>query len=183
MKKSIGWIIAILLIVGIGGFIFYKFYLPDLVADALVTKRGLPPYVPKHIKIRVQKYKAPINKGAEDVIHTIHHAHISLEDVFKTIDETEEEQVYAVINELKTTPLKNTNQVFDIAKKHLHTEFDVEVLREPFNKNVDMKLIKKGMDYANAYRNDASISPDMAKAVIKRILLQKEKEFNQAMEH
>lgn len=181
MKKLLTWIVALLLIAGVGGFIFYKFYLPDLVADALITKKDTPGYIPKYIKIRVQKYKAPVNKGAEDVIQHIHERQISLDQVFKTIDETEEEQIYDILSELNHTKLKNPDQVFDIAKKHLHTDFDIEVLREPFNENVDLKLIRKGISYANAYRHDASISPEMAKAVIKRILLRKEKEFNHRM--
>lgn len=162
------------------GLVFYKFYLPGLVADAIVEDNA-PSYMPKFVENRMKKYKAPLNKGANDVIQEIHKSDVTLEQILDAIDRTEDRQVYAALDELGRSKVKNTNQVFDIAKKYINADFDVEVLRKPFNENISMAMIKRAMGYAEGYRKDESFDPEMAKAIAKKLLIQKEKEYRQSM--
>jgi hypothetical protein len=176
MKTFLIILLSLLVIIGLGGFIFYKFYLPDLVAEAIIHDET-PPYVPEHVKAKIEKLKVPINQASEDLIQEIHKSNITLEEVIKAIDETQETQVYSAVDELNDVKAKNTNEVFDIAKKHLHADFDLEVLREPFNKNVNMKMINKAMNYLNSTRNEG-LDPETMKAIAKKVLIEKEKEYN-----
>lgn len=180
MKRFIGWTFILLLLTVVGVSIFYKFYLPGLIADALVQEKE-PAYIPTFVQTKIKKYKAPVNKGAEDVIREIHKSNVSLDQILVAIDKTEAEQVYSMLDELNDTEIKNTNQVFDLASRHFPVDFDIEVLRKPFNKNVTMAMIKKGITQANEKREEEGVDPEMAKSVIKQILRQKEQDFNKAM--
>jgi hypothetical protein len=180
MKKLVFLILILVLIIGGGIFIFYKYYFPDFVANAIV-KEETPPFVPVYMQRKFEKFKAPVNRASEDIINQMHKSHLTLEQIFKAIDETDEEQVHAALGELTLSEVKTTNQAFDVFKRHFRADFDVEVLREPFNRNVNMKMINKAIDRANAYRDEEVMDPEMAKAVIKKILLQKEKEYQEML--
>ena len=64
-----------------------------------------------------------------------------------------------------------------MAKRHFPVEFDVEIFRSVFNERVDMAMIKKGVRYANMYKNKDEFDSETAKSIAKEILLQKEDEF------
>jgi hypothetical protein len=179
MKRFFIWIIALVFLVAIASVVVYKFYLPNLLANAII-KENESAYVPRYLKARIKKYKAPVNRGAEDVITSIHKSDVSLDELFEAIDNAEESQVYALVDEVNAKKPATTNEVFNIAKKHLKVDFDIEVLRDPFNKNVDMKIIKQGVLYANSSRNEQAVNPTILKSIAKKILLQKEKDYNKS---
>jgi hypothetical protein len=180
MKKFVAWLFAFLVLIAVAAVFFYKFYLPEMVAVALVEEQDRP-YIPKFVQARIKKYKEPVNKGAEDVIREIHRSRISLQQILETIDRTEPEQVQAMLDELSTTRIISEDQVFDIGKKYIDADFDVEVLRTPFKENVDTSMIRKGLRQAEYHRNEVPMDPQMAKAIVKQVLIQKEKEYNRAM--
>lgn len=175
----IGFFITILILCIIA-FVFYRNYLPEIMADVMV-KEELPVYIPKFMEKRIEKYRAPVNKSAEDVIIEIHKSKVTLDQILKAIDDSEEAQVYSAIDELTEMKPKNTDEAFDIAKKHFQVDFDIEVLREPFKKNVNIKMIQKGINQANDYRNEQIVDPELLKRMLKKILLQKEKEYNREL--
>ncbi len=180
MKKVLIWVIGLFVVFAAAGFIFYRFYLPGLVAEAIV-KDETPAYVPKFVELRMKKYKAPLNKSAGDVIREIHESNVSLEQVLEAIDRTPPRQIYAALDELDNSKPKTTDEVFNIASKYVAADFDIEILRQPFKENVDMSMVKRAMGYAEGHRNDDTIDPEMAKAVAKKLLIQKEKEYRQSM--
>src|SRR4051812_38926265 len=101
MKKFL-WIILILLLVVIaGGFLFYKLYLPKMVAEAIVSEES-PEYLPSFARDKIQKIQPQINKAAERVIQQIHKSNISIDHVIQTVDNTDAESVQSAINDLKT---------------------------------------------------------------------------------
>ena len=180
MKKFLIWVIGLIVIFTAGGFIFYRFYLPQIVANAIVDDHT-PAYVPQFVEARMKKYKAPLNKGASQVIREIHKSNVSLEQILAAIDNTETREVYAALSEMEQFSPRTTDEVFDIAKKHVQADFDVEVLRKPFNENVDMKMVKRALDYAGARAEEEAMDTEMAKAVFKKLLIQKEKEYRQSV--
>jgi len=179
MKKILIGLIALILILVAGGYIVYKFYMDDLVAEAILAKEDVPSFVPAKVKAKIDKYRIPINYGAEEVVKKMHESKISLDQIIKAIDEAPEDQAYALLDELKKTKIKSSNQVFDMVKERFPVPFDIEVFRKPFNEKVDVKIIRKGISYATMH--EETIDVDMAKSVAKKILLQKEKEYNETM--
>jgi hypothetical protein len=180
MKKFLVWVIGLSVIVAAAAFIFYRFYLPGLVADAIMEEHT-PRYVPTFVEARMKKFKAPLNKGTSDVIKEIHRSNVTLEQLLAAVDNTEPAQVHAALDELNNSKVKNTNDVFEIGKKYVQADFDVEVLRKPFNENVDMTMVKRALGYAEGRNDEDAVDPEMAKAVIKQLLIQKEKEYRQSM--
>jgi hypothetical protein len=180
MRKIVAWFVALLVLMAIGTAVFYKFYLPQVLAAAIVKEEDQA-YIPMFVKAKIKEYKKPVNKGAEDVIREMHRSNVTLQQILETIDRTEPEQVDALLSELEDTRIVSTDQVFDIGKKYIAADFDLEVLRRPFTENVDTSMIKKGLRKAEYHREEAMMDPAMAKAVVKQILIQKEKEFRQAM--
>jgi hypothetical protein len=179
MKKLFISLLIVATLLGIAGFVVYKFYMADLIADAVVSNEDVPAFVPEKIKTKINKYKTPINYGAEEVIKKMHDSKITIEQILKAIDEVPEEQAYSMLEELKTTKIRSSDQVFDMAKKHFPVDFDVEVFRKPFNEKADIGTLRKGISYIKEHQESMDI--EMAKAVAKKILLQKEKEYNKIM--
>lgn len=176
MKKFIIIIVALLITGGIASVVIYKYYMPDVVADAIVAEE-VPDYLPKPVQNKIKALRSPVNAGAEDVINKIHQADIPMDKILSMIDNATEDQLDNLIRELNQTSLKNTDQVFDIAKKHFSADFDMEVLRQPFNRNVNMKMIQKGIQLGNVNGKSNAINFETAKAVAKKILIEKEKEL------
>lgn len=179
MKTLLSWFLAIAIVLGLGGLFLYKYYLPGMIGEAVV-KDEIPAYVPDYMKSKMVKYKAPLNKGADDVIRQIHQANVPLDQVLGAIDKTDEAQINAMISEIQMSDVQSTDQVFNIAKRHLDPGFDIEVLREPFNKNVNIKMIRKALDESNQ-NAERTVDTDMAKAILKNILVQKEHEYNRKL--
>jgi hypothetical protein len=180
MRKVLAWLFAFLIFTAIAGVVFYKFYLPAMLAAAIVRDEA-PAYIPKFVQARIREYRAPVNKGAEDVINEMHRSNVSLQQILAAIDKTEPENVYAMLSELEETRITSTDQVFDIGKKYIDADFDLEILRRPFNENVDTAMIRKGLRTAEYHRQEALVDPAMAKAIVKQVLIQKEKEFSRAL--
>jgi len=178
MKKTLGWILAVLLVLAIGGTLLYKFYLPQLIAKAVVTEGEPPAYVPKVVERQISRYKVPLSNAATDIVKSMHASDVTMGQVFEAIDKTEPQHIQMAFDELQTANVKTPDDAFNIFKKHVNADFDVEVLREPFTKNVNMKMIRVATKKAHQYNEDA-VDADLAKAIIKNILLQKEKELAQ----
>lgn len=177
MKKVILSAILIVSVLSIGGYFLYRFYITDFIAEAIVSE-SLPGYIPKRIQNKIEEIRAPLNKGTEGMLKNMRASHISMDQVLEVVDKTTEEQAYALLNELNKIKPKNTNEVFDVAKKHFTTDFDVEVFRKTFNDHIEMKQVRKAIFYANLNRRSKDVDITTAKVIVKKILLQKEKEYD-----
>jgi hypothetical protein len=176
MKKVI--IVALVLIVAVaaGSLYWYRQHFPTMVAEAVVSDE-LPAYIPRHIQVKINEFRAPVNVSAEKMIEEMHAENIPFAKVIETIDNATEEQTNAFIEELAETKITSTNQVFDLGKKYFPTDYDVEPFREPFNQNVDLRIIRKGIAYANTNRKTNDVDVETLKEIAKKILVQKEKEY------
>lgn len=176
MKKAI---IYLLLLAGllVAGYLVYRSEVPDMVAKAVVSD-SLPPYIPKRIQSRIQQISVPLNEGTEAVILEMRTQGIPTKKLMVTIDQTSEDDVNRFLDELNQQEPDNIHQVFDIAKKHIDTDFDPEVLREAFTDHVNMKQVQKVMKYAHDNRQTHDLNFETTKAILKKIILEKEKELN-----
>ena len=176
MKKILLSIVLIALVLAVGGYLFYHFVMPKLIAEAVVSD-SVPNYIPKRFQSKVGAIRAPLNKGTEAMLQTMHESDISLDQILEAVDDISEEQAYGFLDDLTKAKPTNTNEVFDMAKKHFPTDFNPEVFREPFNRNVTMKQINNGIAYANLNRRTNDVDITTAKAIVKKIIIEKEKEL------
>ncbi len=176
MKKIILSIVIILSIISIGGYFLYRFYITDFIAKT-ITAESVPAYIPRRMQNKIEEIRIPLNKGTEAMLQNMQASHISMNQVLEIVDNTSEAQAYTLLDELNSIQPKNTNEVFNIAKKHFTADFDLEVFRKPFNDHFDMKQLRKVIAYANLNRRSSEVDFNTAKAIIKKILLQKEKEY------
>lgn len=161
----------------IAGVVTYYFFLPALIAKTVASEQ-LPAFIPQRIKTKIEKVNKPLNEGARTVISTIHSSGITFDQIIRAIDEAKEEQAYAMLDELNKTKITNVDQLFDIGKKYFLVDFDVEVFREAYRKKATLPLIEKAIAYANKYKNEKLMDAKTAKETAKRILRDKEEEFN-----
>lgn len=177
MMKKVLISLLILAIAGVCAYSVYRAMLPGLIAEATVSE-SLSDYIPKRLKTRVEAIKNPINKGADAMIRKMHASQISLDDVLKTVDNITEEQVYAFLDEANARKPATTNEAFDLLKKHFPTPYDAEVFREPFNEHFEMKQVRNALAYANINRKSNDVELGTAKAILKKLIIEKEKEVS-----
>ena len=173
--KNLSLFIGAITLIGFAAYVGYEVYLPQLIATSIIEKPAS--FVPDRIQNKLERIRKPVNEGAKIVVETAHKSGVTMEQILKAIDATEEKQALAFLDELNKTKIENPNQVFSMAKRHFPVEFDVEIFRSVFNERVDMAMIKKGVRYANMYKNKDEFDSETAKSIAKEILLQKEDEF------
>ncbi|MEX2231571.1 MAG: hypothetical protein WD824_05390, partial [Cyclobacteriaceae bacterium] len=162
-------------ILAVGGYFLYRSLMPKIIAEAVVAE-SLPNYIPKRLKNKVDAIRTPLNKGTEAMLQEMHASEIPLDDVLEAVDDITEEQAYSFLDEMNKRKPASTNEVFDVAKKHFSADFDMEVFREPFNKHFEIDQIKNAIAYANMNRKSNDVDISTAKAIFKKIIVEKEKE-------
>lgn len=176
MKKILIAAAIALAVLGTGGYLLYRSCMTDIIAQAVVSD-SLPPYIPKRLQARIETIRKPLNKGTEAMLHEMHVSRIPLDRVLDALDKTTEEDAYAFLDELNSTPLRNTDQVFDIAKKHFAGDFDVEVFRAPFREHFQMNQIRSAIVLANKNRAEKNIDIRSAMEILKKIIADKDREM------
>ena len=175
MKKIITALL-ILTVLGVSGYLVYRSLVPQIIARAVVSD-SLPGYIPKRLQTKVEAIRTPLNEGTEAMLQKMHASEIPVDQVLEAVDDISEEEAYAFLDELNTTKPSNSNEVFDVAKKHFSTDFDLELFREPFNKHFDMDQINNAIAYANLNRKSNDVDIVTAKAILKKIIVQKEEDL------
>lgn len=175
-------LVAILLIVGligVAGYYAYRSLVPSLVADALVSE-SVPAYIPKRLQHKVEEIRKPVNRGTEAMLQEMHAHDIPLEDVMDAVDGLTEERAYAFLDKLNTAKPQTTDEVFEMAKEHFKVDFEIEVFRKSFNEHFEMNQIEDAIAFANMNRKSNDVNFNTAKAILKKILLEKEAESKNA---
>jgi hypothetical protein len=175
MKRFLLVIIILGLLAWGGIYIFYRVYLPDLVAKAIVSEET-PQYIPRRIMNRVDELRAPVNKGADEMILEMKKNDIELTDVVEVIESTSEDEAYEFLQDLNASKPTTPDEVFDIAKQHIEADFDLEVFRKPFVENVSMASIQKAMRYANTNQKTKDLDIVTGRAIARQILIEKYKQ-------
>ncbi len=178
MKTKWIWIFGILAIVILVGYIGYKkIVLPRYLTNLILEEKDTPSIIPNRYAKRLVKARKRINASVDSALTVIHRNNITIDQLLKAIDDVEEKQVYACLDELNSISITNTDQVFDIGKKYFKTDFDIELFRPDFRQYVTLPMIKKGLKYANKQRADPEMDPETAKTIAKQILIEKEKKY------
>ena len=125
MRKIIVSILVISLVAA-GGYLLYRYLMPKIIARAMVSE-SLPGYIPKRLQAKIEKIRKPLNKGTEAMLQTMHASNIPVDQLLHAVENITEEQAYAFLDELNETEPTTTDDVFNVAKKHFSTDFDLEV--------------------------------------------------------
>lgn len=182
INKKLILVILILSTLTVIGYVLYKQYAPAVIANELL-KDTEPAFLPKKITEKIKKVKTQTNQLSKEVITDIHASNITLDQLLKALDEVTESKANLLLDDInRLGEIKSSDQIFDLTKKHFPVDFDVEPLREPFRKKADVHVLQKAVQKANEYRDNKLIDFESAKAIVKRILIEKEKEFNQSIE-
>jgi hypothetical protein len=180
MKKLLTYLVIVIVVISAGGYILYYFFLPDIVANAMLGEESQP-YLPKRISNYLEPYREMVNEGTEEMLVTMEQNDISLEQILEALDQTTEAQVYTFIDSLKASNYKTPDDVFNVAKKSFPVDFDPEVFRSTFNEHVKVRLIKKGIVYATLNKKTKDVDFETIKAIARKILIEKEKEFRESL--
>ncbi len=173
--KRLSLLAASLILIGFAGYVAYEVYFPQLIAESITSESMA--LVPDKYESRIEKIRKPVNEGAGVVVEAVHNSEVTIDDILKAIDNTEEEQALRFLEELNQTEITSPDQVFNMAKKHFPVKFNVEIFRQPFNDKVSLATIKKGVRYANMYKDKDEFDVITVKSIAKRILVEKEEEF------
>lgn len=173
--RSIFFITLFLVFLAAAGYYLYRSIMPEIVAEAMVSE-SLPGYIPKRLQTRVEAIRKPINRGTQAMIERMHDSEIPLQKVLEAVDNITEDEAYAFLDEVNKVNPSSTDEIFDVAKKHFKSDFDPEVFREPFKKHFELKQIRSAIDYANLNRSSNDVDIATAKAILKKIIIEKERE-------
>jgi hypothetical protein len=174
--------LSILLVLALGGYMLYQHYYPKMVADAIVNDK-YNKVIPKKYQPKFKELKDSVNNKVDNLMDVAEVNNVSFDQLIEGIDEVQEDDVRAALDELKNTKIKSVEQVFEIGKKHIKIDsFDPEILREAFLKNVQIKHIKKGLRYIETHDLLNKMDPETAKAIAKQLILQKKEKIEQKTE-
>jgi hypothetical protein len=176
MKRFIIFLI-VMGILAAGSYLAYQYLLPTFVAHSITSDTDHS-WIPFEGHAKINKIKKPVNEVATEVVKQIHHSNISIDDLLEAIDNAEEKQAYAMLDELNSNEPETPDEVFSMAKRYFPVNFNVEVFRAPFNEKITISHIRRGIRLANQYKDQEEIDTETAKTIMKKILLQKEEEFN-----
>jgi hypothetical protein len=175
MKRFLVVLIVTCLVLCAIGYGLYRFYLPGIIAKAIIAE-DTPSYIPKRLMNKVDEFRAPVQKGADEMVIQLKRNNIPLDKALELVENTNEEVANNFLEELNASNPKSTNEVFNIAKKHLSADFDLEVFRDAFVQNVNMKTIHKAMNYANTNQRTKDLDIETGREIVKQILIEKFKE-------
>lgn len=182
MRSKLIWVLPIVAILAVGGyFIYIRFILPQQIASAIINEKAAPKLLPNRYEKQFVKSRDRINSGADSVLRILHRKNISLQQLLKAIDEVDENDAYRFLDELSTTTIVSSDQVFSIGKKYFKPDFDVETLRELFRKRVSVSQIKRAIALAIKHRDEGDISPEIFRSVVKQVLIEKEKKISKEL--
>ena len=176
--KKIAILILVTGVLAVGAYSLYRSLLPEIIADAVVSD-SMPSYIPKRLQNQVEQIRKPLNEGTEAVVRKIQQSEIPLSELLDAVDNISERQANAFLDEVNAKRPSTTNEFFDLAKRHFPAGFDPEVLREPFNKHFTMEQIESALKYANINRKTNDVDFQTAKAIVKKILREKQQQLSE----
>jgi hypothetical protein len=169
MRKLLIFALLIVLL-GVVAYAGYRFFLPSMIATTLTSDEPSR-LVPEKMQEQVRELKVKINREVKELPVLLQETRLSVDDLATIIDRVDPDQVFRAIEELKTTRLTSTDQVFDILMKHIRIDgYDLEVFRAPFVRNTSVNNIREAV--AKIDQNDmlTNISVPVLKQTAKQVL-------------
>jgi hypothetical protein len=162
--------IVVVVVLGLVAYAGYRYFLPSMIAKTLTSEEPSA-LVPEKMQQQVTELRAKIDREVEEVPALLKETRLGVDDLANIIDRIDPGQVFDAIDELKTTSLTSTDQVFDICMKHIKVDgYDLEVFRGPFVRNTSVGNIREAV--AKVDRDDilTSMSVPVLKQTAKQVL-------------
>jgi hypothetical protein len=145
MKKLIKFVL-ILAVIGVIVYAGYRYYLPSMIAETLMSDEPSS-LVPAGMQEKVETVKLKINKEIKKLPAFMKENKMAYEDLQIMIDRADPAQFISAYQEIATTRITSTNQVFDIGMKYIRISgYDLEIFRAAFIKNTSVENIQKTID-------------------------------------
>jgi hypothetical protein len=176
MKRLIKFVL-ILAVIGVIAYAGYRYYLPSMIAEALISDEPSS-LVPTVMQEKVEAVKLKINKEIEKLPVFMKENKIAYEDIQDMIDRADPAQFISAYDEIATTRITSTNQVFDIGMKHVRISgYDLEIFRSAFVKNTSVEDIQKAIDKYEDNELLTNMSFSIIKETAKKLLESKKTEI------
>jgi len=181
MKK---WSIAlsILVVVAVTAYLGYRYYVPKAIAEAISSEEGSS-IMPEKVQKKVKDFKVKVDENIEKLPELMEDVKIEYEDLLVIIDELDADEFFIAYDELKLREWDTTDDVFNIALKHISLEgYDLEKFRNTFNSNASVQKIEQWMKIIEDNELLTSMSIPVAKETAKRVLESKKEKILQKLE-
>ncbi len=171
MKK----VLTLLLVLAtLGCFIFYRFYMPKMVATTIISDEPPPSILPEKVKKTIVKARVELDKQMEDVPVKLEQLGLTFNDVIYIVEVADADQIEAAIEELQSTELKSVDEVFDIGLKHVKVDgYDLSIFREVFKEKATLDKIRKGLHKIRDNELMIDISIPVTCETVKQILIER----------
>jgi hypothetical protein len=144
MKRLIKFVL-ILAVLGVIAYAGYRYYLPSMIAETLISDEPSS-LMPAELQEKVDTVKLKINKEIEKLPAFMKENKIAYEDLQIMVDRADPAQFISAYQEIATTRITSTNQVFDIGMKYIEISgYDLEIFRAAFVKNTSVEDIQKAI--------------------------------------
>jgi len=176
MNKLIIGFLLLLVLMGVGAFVAYYYYLPKLVAKAIIEEGNSSP-LPELVQQKIDRYRTPINNSADKIIREMHSTGIPLATILREIDGVEASDIERAANEIAVSNPKTTNDVFNILKRNINTNLDIEPLRRSFNDNFNMEMVRRAVAAHKEMTLSDEANLQLFKKISREVLIKKEAEY------
>jgi hypothetical protein len=176
MKKLFKFVL-ILAVIGVIAYAGYRYYLPSMIAETLMSDEPSS-LVPARMQEKVETVKLKINKEIKKLPAFMKENKMAYEDLQIMIDRADPAQFISAYQEIATTRITSTNQVFDIGMKHIRISgYDLEIFRAAFVKNTSVGNIQKTIDKYEDNEFLTNMSFPVIKETAKKLLDSKKTEI------
>jgi hypothetical protein len=176
MKKITKFVLVIMLL-GLAAYAGYRFYLPSMIATALTSEQSSR-LIPAKMQEKVKKLRLKINQEVKDLPVLLKETRLTVDDLQIMIDRANPDQFLRAIQEMKSTTLTSTDQIFDICMKHIKIGgYDLEVFRGPFVRSTSVENIQEAIGKIEKNEFITSMSIPVLKQTVKQILASSEQEI------
>ena len=196
-KKSLLRTIIVLVILAVGGWVMYEFYLPKIIANVVVKTEKvqrldsiLESKLDKHIQEKEKEIETklatltPQERKTVKVVRTLSEDTLAVDFdlLIQAIENVNAQQVLQTLDELNEVEINSNSQVFDIAKKNIRVnEFDVELLRPVFMAHIKVRHIKRCLNYINGNDLTSNMSVKVAREIAKKMFIEKKEKIEKRL--
>ena len=165
------------MLLGMVAYAGYRFYLPTMIATTLTSEQPSR-LIPAKMQEKVKKLRLKIIQEVEDLPVLLKETRLTVDDLQIMIDRANPDQFLRAIQEMKSTTLTSTDQIFDICMKHIKIDgYDLEVFRGPFVRSTSVGNISEAIGKIENNELITSMSIPVLKQTAKQILASSEKEI------
>ncbi len=171
MNKKISILLFILIVLATSFIIGYKYFLPGYLAD-VIMQDSIPQFIPDSYKEKVKNIHEPLNKYNKQILEVADSLDLSLDQVLQIIESIDPNEVLKVYHLLENKNIEDSDEVFSLIEQNITIkDVNIKSYQQLFNKYATPARINRGLRYAEKHELIASLAPETAKKIAKKIAL------------